>query len=168
MEKALDEVGVYKKDYRTIKRFNATKRAYIDLLNGGSYSSVVGKLENGAYSTDEVEIKYVHNEAVDVYKDAKRMLVLDFEMDKPNLKEQLYAYLQSILGECREKGDRYNAIQAVNSIAKLVGITDTKYQTVKVESEGPVTIKFGFDDNDGKKDNNITNTEYEEVNNDGT
>lgn len=147
---------------RSIDRYNIVKQIYVDLLNGSTYTKCIEKLKSG-----ECGRPYTTIGAQKIYNDARKLVMMDFEAERPQLKEQLYTYLRDTYSECREKGDRYNAILAINSIAKLVGLTDNKQQSIQVTSEGPVTIKFGFDDTD-EQPNQITDTNYEIIEEDGT
>lgn len=153
INKMLDEMGCYNNgklpSAKTLKRINAVKYAYQDLLSGGTFTSVCKKLENEEYGEG---IKYTHREAEKVFGEAKKLIRIDFEMERPYLKEQLYAYLADIYKDCRENGDRYNAIQAINSIARILGLSDNKQQ-VQIQTDSGVTIKFGFgNDEDENKD----------------
>lgn len=147
---------------RSLERFNITKQIYLDLLNGASHTDCIEKLTSGA-----LDKTYTKNGAEKVYKDARRMVMLDFEVEKPQLKEQLYSYLRDTYSECRKNGDRYNAILAINSIAKLVGLTDNRQQSIQVNTDGPVTIKFGFENPNEEQPQEITDTNYEILDEDG-
>lgn len=147
---------------RSLERFNITKQIYLDLLNGASHTDCIEKLTSGA-----LDKTYTKNGAEKVYKDARRMVMLDFEVEKPQLKEQLYSYLRDTYSECRKNGDRYNAILAINSIAKLVGLTDNRQQSIQVNTDGPVTIKFGFENLNEEQPQEITDANYEIIDEDG-
>lgn len=127
---------------KSLKRLNAIKGVYNDLMQGATASVVMGKLMEGSYEGSQ---KYKKYEAYKIFHEAKELVIIDFEMERPYLKEQLYLYLLDIYTECRESKDKYNAIQAINSIAKLTGIyEDNKKPLINIESEGGVKISFGF------------------------
>lgn len=130
---------------RTLERLNAIKGAYNDMLNGALLSNVMSKLQNGEY---EGSRPYKYKEGYLIFLEAKNLIKYDFEVERPFLKEQLYMYLMDIYADCRESKDRYNAIQAINSIAKLTGITDK--QQINIESTGDVKISFGFNGEEEK------------------
>lgn len=133
---------------KTLERLNVVKECYNDMLNGALMSHVMDKLQKGEYGNGK---KYKYNEAYQVFHDAKNLIKLDFEVEKPFLKEQLYLYLMDIYTNCRESDDRYNAINAINSIAKLTGMYENG-QKINIESQGEIKISFGFNNEEDVKE----------------
>ena len=131
---------------RSLKRFNTVKLIYNDILHGYSQSMLLDKLQNGGY-TEEGGSKYNGTTAYAVIKEARDMLSYDFEQDKPYLKQILYNKLNDIYTDCRDANDRYNAIQALNAIAKITGVLDSGNK-INIESKGDIKISFGFNNED--------------------
>lgn len=141
IDKLNEEISSKKKQTRQIslKRMNCLKGTYNDMVNGVMKREIIDKLMNGGYG----ETPYSNKEAYQVYTECLQLMRYDFEQERPFLKEQLYTYLTKILSDCHKAKDRYNAIQCINSIAKLVGITDNKAQ-LNIQTNGEVKISFGF------------------------
>lgn len=118
------------------------------MLNGALMSNVIDKLKNGGYGDGR---KYKYDEAYKIFFEAKNLVKLDFEMERPYLKEQLYLYLMDIYTDCKTANDRYNAINAINSIAKITGISDEGKQKINIESKGDISISFGFNKEDAEE-----------------
>lgn len=131
---------------RSLKRFNTVKLIYNDILHGYSQSMLLDKLQTGGY-TEEGGSKYNGTTAYAVIKEARDMLSYDFEQDKPYLKQILYNKLNDIYTDCRDANDRYNAIQALNAIAKITGVLDSGNK-INIESKGDIKISFGFNNED--------------------
>ena len=141
---------------QTLEKINLIKDVYNDMLNGAMMSNIIDKLKEGGYGK-----KYKYDQAYKIFCEAKNLVKLDFAIERPFLKEQLYMYLMDIYTDCRTSNDRYNAIQAINSIAKITGISD-EGSKINIESKGDIKISFGFNKDETEEKENTDEVEYEE------
>ena len=117
---------------------------YVDLANGATKSEVVEKLGKCAYEGQKNPIKY--RTAVDYLNAAVQRMKYDFEAKAEELRADLYSKLTTVYADAIQNGDRYNAVQALNSLMKLTGVALDKQQTniqLNANKEG-VVINFGF------------------------
>lgn len=135
---------------KTVEHINAVKCVYNDIINGEPKSVIAEKLKNDLYGIGR---KYISQTGINkIYSEARKCLILDFDEERPYLKEQLYTYLKDIYADCKRTGDHYNGINAINSIAKLLGLQEgAKQPTLQVNTKDGVTIKFGFNDNENEQ-----------------
>lgn len=117
---------------------------YVDLANGATKSEVIEKLGKCAYEGQRNPIKY--RTAVDYLNAATQRMKYDFEAKAEDLRADLYSKLTTVYADAIKNGDRYNAVQALNSLMKLTGVALDKQQTniqLNANKEG-VVINFGF------------------------
>lgn len=131
---------------RSLQRFNTIKLVYNDILHGYTQSMLLDKLNNGGYK-EQGGTSYKGTNAYEIIKETRDMMSYDFEQDKPYLKQILYNKLNDIYTDCRDANDRYNAIQALNAIAKITGVAESGNK-INIESKGEIKISFGFNDDD--------------------
>lgn len=90
---------------------------------------------------EEVESKGVTNSnAKRLYTTARKRLKEDFEAEREELRELMISRLMDIYNEARECKDRFAALNALNSIAKITNLED-KNNNQNIEE---VNIKFKF------------------------
>ena len=135
---------------RSLQRFNTIKLVYNDILHGYTQSMLLDKLHNGGYK-EQGGTSYKGTNAYEIIKETRDMMSYDFEQDKPYLKQILYNKLNDIYTDCRDANDRYNAIQALNAIAKITGVLESGNK-INIESKGEIKISFGFNDDDEEEE----------------
>lgn len=122
---------------------------YVDLANGVTKSEAIEKLGKGLYEGQKKPIK--KRTAIDYVNAAYQRMQYDFEAKAEEMRADLYTKLMTVYADAIQKNDRYNAVQALNSLMKLTGVAMDKQQTniqLNANKEG-ITINFGFS---GKKD----------------
>ena len=127
---------------------------YVDLVNGMTRSDVMEKLMKGYYENQNKALGA--RTAQDYIAAAYQRMRYDFEAQAEEMRADLYSKLISVYADAVKANDRYNAIQAVNTIMKLTGIAMDKPQNniqINNNKEG-ITINFGFS-SDKKDDENV-------------
>ena len=117
---------------------------YVDICNGMTKSDVLEKLMSGLYEGQDKGLKI--RTAQDYVAAAYKRMQYDFEAKAEEMRADLYNKLISVYADAVKANDRYNAIQAVNTIMKLTGVAQDKPQNniqLNATSSG-VTINFGF------------------------
>lgn len=130
---------------------------YVDICNGASKSEVIQKIVEGLYENQEGKpIK--ERTAIDYLNAAYQRMMYDFESKAEEMRADLYGKLLTVYADAVKKNDRYNAIQAVNTIMKLTGVGLDKQQTniqLNANKEG-VTINFGFNKNEEETNEEVS------------
>lgn len=119
---------------------------YIDLCNGLTKSDVMEKLTKGLYESQEKPLGA--RTAYDYIGCAYQRMQYDFEAKAEELRADLYSKMMAVYQDCVQKGDRYNALQALDKIMKLTGVALDKPQNniqLNANKDG-ITINFGFSD----------------------
>lgn len=127
---------------------------YVDLVNGMTKSDVMEKLMKGCYENQKRPLK--ERTSQEYIAAAYQRMQYDFEAQAEEMRADLYSKLISVYADAVKANDRYNAIQAVNTIMKLTGIAMDKPQNniqINNNKEG-ITINFGFS-SDKKDDENV-------------
>ncbi len=130
---------------RWLKADKIIDEIYVDLCNGLTKSDVVQKMAEGLYENQNGK-GIGERTALEYLKAALQRMAYNFESQAEEMRVDLYNKLISVYADAVQKGDRYNAIQAVNTIMKLTGVALDKPQTniqLNANSDG-VTINFGF------------------------
>lgn len=136
---------------RWLKADGIVSEVYIDICNGMTKSDVLEKLMSGLYEGQDKGLKI--RTAQDYVAAAYKRMQYDFEAKAEEMRADLYNKLISVYADAVKANDRYNAIQAVNTIMKLTGVAQDKPQNniqVNANKEG-IKISFGFnkDETDG-------------------
>ena len=130
---------------RWLKADKVIDEIYVDLCNGVTKSDIIQKMSEGLYENQEGKgIK--ERTALEYLKAAQQRLMYDFESQAEEMRADLYGKLITVYADAVKCNDRYNAIQAVNTIMKLTGVAKDKPQNniqVNANQEG-ITINFGF------------------------
>lgn len=124
-------------------------QVYVDLCNGLTRSEIIQKFANCQYNGQEKSINT--RTAVDYLAAATDRLKYDAEEKAEEMRANLFGKLMTVYADALKSKDRYNAIQAINTLMKLTGVAVDKPQTaiqINSDKENGVTINFGF-----KKDN---------------
>ena len=118
---------------------------YVDLCNGLTKSDVVQKMAEGLYEHQNGKaIK--ERTALDYLRAAMQRMAFDYEKDAEQLRADLYTKLTAVYADAVEHNDRYNAINALQTLMKLTGVAMDKPQNniqVNANKEG-ISINFGF------------------------
>lgn len=136
---------------RWLKTDEIVSEVYVDICNGMTKSDVLEKLMSGLYEGQDKGLKL--RTAQDYVAAAYKRMQYDFEAKAEEMRADLYNKLISVYADAVKANDRYNAIQAVNTIMKLTGVAQDKPQNniqVNANKEG-IKISFGFnkDETDG-------------------
>ena len=126
---------------------------YVDLVNGYTKSDIIQKLMAGLYENQQGK-GIGERTAIDYVNAAQQRLAFDFEKNAETLRADLYAKLTSVYQEAIQKGDRYNAIQAIQTLMNLTGVDLDKPQNnihINENKEG-ININFGFKKEDETND----------------
>lgn len=126
---------------------------YVDLCNGLTKSDIVQKMTEGMYENQEGKgIK--SRTAFDYLRAAQQRLAYNFEAQAEEMRADLYNKLISVYADAVKSNDRYNAVQAVQTIMKLTGVALDKPQNniqVNANKDG-ISINFGFRKEDTETD----------------
>ena len=138
---------------RWLRTDKIVDEVYVDIINGFSKSDIVQKMSEGLYENQNGKpIK--ERTALEYLAAAQQRLAFDFEKNAETLRADLYAKLTSVYQEAIQKGDRYNAIQAIQTLMKLTGVALDKPQNniqINANKEG-ININFGFKKEDETND----------------
>lgn len=132
---------------------------YVDLCNGLTKSDVVQKMAEGLYEHQNGKaIK--ERTAVDYLRAAMQRMAYDYEKDAEQLRADLYTKLTAVYADAVEHNDRYNAINALQTLMKLTGVAmDKPHTQVNLNTNGDIKISFGFGND---KENDVDDVDYSE------
>lgn len=144
LEKALDKANRADNTIHPtrLNRLNVLRMAYGDLVEGATRQTIEEKLLKGEYG-----LEYKKSSVKGICYELYDMIKLDFQAEKPILKEKLYAMLQDIYFDARQNGDRSNALKAISEIAKITGIyteNSPKASLSLKSGDNEITIDFGL------------------------
>lgn len=137
--------------HRWLQTDEVISAVYVDLCNGMTKSDVMEKLTKGLYETQRKPVSV--RSAYEYIGCAYQRMQYDFEAKAEELRADLYSKMMAVYQDCVQKGDRYNALQALDKIMKLTGVAQDKPQNaiqVNAASSG-VTINFGFSNKEEEK-----------------
>jgi len=140
--------------HRWLQTDEVISAVYVDLCNGMTKSDVMEKLTKGLYESQRKPVSV--RAAYEYIGCAYQRMQYDFEAKAEELRADLYSKMMAVYQDCVQKGDRYNALQALDKIMKLTGCAVEKQQNniqLNATSSG-VTINFGFS-SDKKDDENV-------------
>lgn len=138
-----------------LKADKTVDEVYVDLVNGFTRSDVIQKLKEGLYKPQEGK-GITYRTAVDYVDAAMQRMAYDYEKDAEKLRADLCSKLTSVYQDAVEHNDRYNAINALQTLMKLTGIALDKQQNniqVNANKEG-ISINFGFKKEEDNTDEN--------------
>ena len=121
---------------------------YVDLVNGLTKSDIIQKLGEGLYENQKRPIGI--RAALEYIAAAHQRLAYDFESTAEELRADMYAKLTAVYADAVKHNDRYNAIQAIQTLMKLTGVAKDKQQNniqINNNKDG-ITIHFGFTKDD--------------------
>lgn len=131
-------------DFSKFRREQAIRYVVNDILQGATYSVLQEKLAEDGYGIDYC---YKQSSRNRIIADARKRIKEDFKEQLPHLKEDMMARLLDVYTECRDLGDRGNALKALEQIAKITGMNEQKIN-VEGKIDNNITIDFGFDNDD--------------------
>ena len=141
---------------RWLRADKIVDEVYVDLCNGLTKSDVIQKMSEGLYENQNGKGIKVRT-AIDYLNAAQQRMAYDFESQAEEMRADLYTKLLSVYADAVQKNDRYNAIQAVQTIMKLTGVALDKPQNniqVNANKEG-IQISFGFKKDEETDENQI-------------
>ena len=128
-----------------LKADDLVSNVFVDISNGITKSEIMEKLTKGVYPEMK---KGLSVPAASTYlRAAYDRLRYDFDLKKDDLLADLYGKLSTIYQDAIKIGDRSSALQAVDKIMKLTGVSADKPQTaiqINSDTENGITINFGF------------------------
>lgn len=144
------------KDPNSIKKWLAADQVvdqcYCDIVNGLAHSEVIRKLTEGLY---EGQTRGIQKAYAKKYLDAAlQRLHYDFESQMEDIRADLYAKILSVYNDAMKNNDRYNAVNALNTLMKLTGASMDKPQTaiqINGSEDGKVVVNFGFSNNENEE-----------------
>lgn len=126
---------------------------YVDIANGISRSDVLQKLQLGEYGNKP----YKARQAAFYYDAALDRFAEDTDVEMEKLRNIFYTRYESILQQCIENGDMYNARATLDSMCRIFGVEQkTPQNAIQINSdkENGITINFGFDNIEEKTNEN--------------
>lgn len=145
------EKNIYKKsksgEYKDRSRaLIATKYVINDILNGATWSVLRDKLMNDDY---EIGHKYSEPQSQRIVRKAREVIKQDINEQMPELREETMARILDVYTECRELGDRMNALKALDMINKMFGQYQDKLK-IDADVKQEIVIDFGYDKDNSK------------------
>lgn len=110
------------------------------ILDGGMYSVLISKLMEDDYGLGHC---YSQAQAERIVRAAREMIRKDTEEQLPSLRDDMISRFLDIYTECREIGDRMNALKALEHINKICGLYQDKVK-VDCDISGDININFDF------------------------
>lgn len=130
-----------------------------DILNGATYSVLHAKLVEGLYcpnQDDEEQVKLYSRSsfnAARLISEARRRIKADTDEMIKHKREDAINRALDVYTECRELGDRMNAIKALDQINKLTGVYEHNIN-VKGQLDSNIIISFGLNNNEDEDEGN--------------
>lgn len=115
-----------------------------DILNGLGYSEIHYKMQNDEYGIGH---KYSDTRINILIGEARKYIKEETKEMIPLLREDMIARFNDVYKECREQGDRANAIKAMTECGKILGLYENKVE-VKGNLKQEIEINFGFNDDE--------------------
>lgn len=113
---------------------------YKDVLKGYNYTKIINKLKRNGYGTSIDTREYCASALDKLYHEVLQMLKLD-QSKIDDMRTLFYQRYEDIYQEAMEAGDRTTALNTLNSMNKMMGLTVDK---VDLTTKSVVEIKFGF------------------------
>lgn len=120
---------------------NATRYVVKDILNGLSYLILKNKLMSDEYG---IGYKYSKTQSDRIIRAARDLIKKDTEEQLPLLKDEMLARTLDVYAESREKGDRTNALKAIEQINKMFGLYQDRLK-IDADVRNEIIIDFGYD-----------------------
>ena len=140
---------IYKMGSKSLKEYERVEDVLdvvtCDVINGVAKSDILLKLEAGLYENQTKGLSHLN--ALEYYKAVLSRLQID-EPEKDNARQVFYSMYLNLYREQMEAGNTIAAKQTLDSMVKLMGLTDKPTTAVQVnagEKDKNITINFGFD-----------------------
>jgi Na+-translocating ferredoxin:NAD+ oxidoreductase RnfC subunit len=134
---------------------------YCDICNGVARSDIVQKLMKTQYESQSGQQKNMtYRTANEYYNCALDRMHFNTDIEHARLKDIFYNRYESLLEAAVKKGDIFNAKGILDSMSKIFLGGDATKNKIEINSkDGQVVIKFGFNDDEDK----VEDQDFEEV-----
>ena len=124
---------------------NLIEEVYCDITNGFTKSEIIRKIKLALYEPQQNKQPRDNNFPYEVYNAAMARLKEDADIKKDDMRNMVYGQFLAVYNDAVLIGDRQSALRALENIGKLNGLYDDVKTEINLNSNGPVEIKFGFD-----------------------
>lgn len=125
-----------------------TNEVLVDLTNGATTSEVLRKLQGGMYETPHYKDKCLsQKQAYNILRKAIDESESEVRQSKEALRSLTFQRYLSIYEDSVKSCDRSNAIKALDSMSKLLGLNampEAQTNIQLINKDGDVKINFGF------------------------
>lgn len=119
-----------------------------DLTNGTTTADVLRKLQNGLYETPHYKDKNLsQKQSYNILKRALNETNAEVNQGREVLRNLTFQRYLSIYEDAVQNSDRANALRALESMSKLLGLNATVENQTNVQinsADGEIKINFGF------------------------
>ena len=128
---------------------------YANYINGETRTNIIKKLELGLFTSQD-EKQYSKRTAEHIFYAALERIKNDMALKREEAQAIILSRLESVYEDGVKMGDRFNAVKALDSMAKLYGL-DKQQTSVQVSTKdsNSITISFGFPTEENKDDDKI-------------
>ena len=130
-----------------------------DIVNGLSRSKVVKKMKDDGYDLSFKTSEYTDGSMSTAYDDAVKMLKVEFDGKKDELRNVVYERYLNLYNEALQANDRKVALDALKEINKMLGLNEPELYNIKEDKR--IIIDFGFENNDEDDMDNGNSSETE-------
>jgi hypothetical protein len=124
---------------------NLIEEVYCDITNGFTKSEIIRKIKLALYEPQQNKQPRDKNFPYEIYNAAMARLKEDADIKKDDMRNMVYGQFLAVYNDAVLIGDRQAALRALENIGKLSGLYDDAKTEINLNSNGPVEIKFGFD-----------------------
>lgn len=117
-----------------------------DIVNGLSRSKVVKKMKDDGYHMSFKTSEYTDGSMSTAYDDAVKMLKVEFDGKKDELRNVVYERYLNLYNEALQANDRTNALATLKEMTRMLGLNEPELYNIKEDKR--IIIDFGFDNND--------------------
>lgn len=117
-----------------------------DIVNGLSRSKVVKKMKDDGYYMSFKTSEYTDGSMSTAYDDAVKMLKVEFDGKKDELRNVVYERYLNLYNEALQANDRTNALATLKEMTRMLGLNEPELYNIKEDKR--IIIDFGFDNND--------------------
>lgn len=119
---------------------NVIDQVYADICNGVSKFDCMQKLQKGVYGKELTK-----RNAYEYYNAAFDRLAVNSDIEAEKLRNLLYSRYETLLEECVNKGDMYNARNILDSISRIFLGADKPTTAIQINNnKDGITVNFGF------------------------
>ena len=123
---------------------------YTAYINGETRSNIIKKLQLGLFESQDGKC-YAQRTAEHIFYAALDRIKNDMALKREEAQAIILSRLEAIYEDGVKSSDRFNAVKALDSMAKLYGL-DKQQASVQLNTDnnGKLTISFGFVNNEEK------------------